>query len=465
MWNSGFMMLDWTVVQKRFFVVGFKLRLFCWTYVGAAVWNLATGWDGTLVFKFGGCSGWKSDSGKHLKSMHIWDSANLKLMRTHIPRSVAHKVTVQPPVEQFADMLEALFHGTPIESQQPDDLNETPWTMAELEVAIAKLNCKKCADGAGLVAELLKNAPEEILKVLLALFNEILSLGAVPVEWSKTLFIMLSKKPGAVQPTDFRPIAIVRLLYKTFAYLILGRIEGPLDAHQPEEQHGFRSNYRVEEHLLPVTRPHYMVCRYGSSVWTCPKPLIACLGQRCGAAKAFFANRWVLCDKIKNVSLGARLRFFQSVVTPVACFASGYRTVRSQDLQAMNVEFRTLLRSIVGPPQNIVWEAPWHEVLHEWNERARRLEDRHCVLDWGFVALRHYWKLARYVAHLPEDRWVRRLLDWKPCGRKKVGRPFFTWESKLEEFCRHKYLGPWQSAASDLDFWHGLMDDFVRFCL
>ena len=183
------------------------------------------------------------------------------------------------------------------------------------------------------------------------------------------------------------------------------------------------------------------------------------------AAKAFFANRWVLRDKIKNVSLGARLRFFQSVVTPVACFASGYRTVRSQDLQAMNVEFRTLLRSIVGPPQNIVWEAPWHEVLHEWNERARRLEDRHCVLDWGFVALRHYWKLARYVAHLPEDRWVRRLLDWKPCGRKKVGRPFFTWESKLEEFCRHKYLGPWQSAASDLDFWHGLMDDFVGFCL
>ena len=74
------------------------------------------------------------------------------------------------------------------------------------------------------------------------------------------------------------------------------------------------------------------------------------------AAKAFFANRWVLRDK--NVSLGARLRFFQSVVTPVACFASGYRMVRSQDLQAMNVEFRKLLRSIVGPPQNIVGKHP-----------------------------------------------------------------------------------------------------------
>ena len=32
--------------------------------------------------------------------------------------------------------------------------------------------------------------------------------------------------------------------------LILGRIEHTLDTHQPEEQHGFRSKYRFQEHLL-----------------------------------------------------------------------------------------------------------------------------------------------------------------------------------------------------------------------
>ena len=40
------------------------------------------------------------------------------------------------------------------------------------------------------------------------------------------------------------------MLYKTFAYMILGRIERCLEDGQPEEQHGFRSGRRLEEHLV-----------------------------------------------------------------------------------------------------------------------------------------------------------------------------------------------------------------------
>ena len=54
----------------------------------------------------------------------------------------------------------------------------------------------------------------------------------------------------AVVVTDYRPIVTLRLLYKTFSYLVLSRIEGILEAGQPEEQHGFRQNRRLEEHLL-----------------------------------------------------------------------------------------------------------------------------------------------------------------------------------------------------------------------
>ena len=61
---------------------------------------------------------------------------------------------------------------------------------------------------------------------------------------------MLPKKLRAKQVTDFRPIANLRLLYKVFAYLLLGRLEHVLDAQQPEEQHGFRAGRRLEEHLL-----------------------------------------------------------------------------------------------------------------------------------------------------------------------------------------------------------------------
>ena len=66
----------------------------------------------------------------------------------------------------------------------------------------------------------------------------------------------------AMHASDVRPIANLRLLHKVFAYLIFGRIEHTLDIHQPEEQHGFRSKYRLGEHLgtanlvFDKTTPH-----------------------------------------------------------------------------------------------------------------------------------------------------------------------------------------------------------------
>ena len=38
--------------------------------------------------------------------------------------------------------------------------------------------------------------------------------------------------------------------YKTFAYLLRGRLEHFLEAGQPEEQHGLRPGRRLEEHFV-----------------------------------------------------------------------------------------------------------------------------------------------------------------------------------------------------------------------
>ena len=61
---------------------------------------------------------------------------------------------------------------------------------------------------------------------------------------------MLPKTKNGRTTTDFRPIATIRLMYKTFAYLISRRVEELLEHGQPEEQHGFRTNRRIEAHLL-----------------------------------------------------------------------------------------------------------------------------------------------------------------------------------------------------------------------
>ena len=43
------------------------------------------------------------------------------------------------------------------------------------------------------------------------------------------------------------------------------------------------------------------------------------------ASRAFHANRWNLTDR--HVSLATRLRYFDTVITPEACFAAGHRAI------------------------------------------------------------------------------------------------------------------------------------------
>ena len=74
------------------------------------------------------------------------------------------------------------------------------------------------------------------------------------------------------------------------------------------------------------------------------------------ASKAFFANRNILCNK--TVSLVKCLQFLDKIVTPVACFAAGHRKIYKADLETMDVHFRRLLRSVVGPPSQTNWLYP-----------------------------------------------------------------------------------------------------------
>ena len=103
------------------------------------------------------------------------------------------------------------------------------------------------------------------------------------------------------------------------------------------------------------------------------------------ASRALFANRNILCNKA--VSLRKRLRFFSKIVTPVACFAAGHRKIYKTDLDTMDVHFRRLLRSAVGPPPppNI-----WHEILHDWNARVARYVQEAGVLTWSHRNLQQY---------------------------------------------------------------------------
>ena len=181
---------------------------------------------------------------------HLGDSSNWRSLRTLKPGVQGRSRQQQPPTDDFADMLESLFKGPSEDPARPAELSEQPFTMQELRRGIERMRNNRSGDEAGLVAELVKDIPAEFRQVLLDLYNGTLQSGDVPSSWRHTLFTMLAKTPSARAVTDFRPIANIRLFYKLFAYMLLGRIEGILDEAQPEEQHGFRGGHRIEEHLL-----------------------------------------------------------------------------------------------------------------------------------------------------------------------------------------------------------------------
>ena len=69
------------------------------------------------------------------------------------------------------------------------------------------------------------------------------------------------------------------------------------------------------------------------------------------------------------------------------------------------------------------------------------LTARHGLKTWSAICLGQYWKFANYVSNWPGERWVVRALNWFPENARRVGRPAYTSDSMIQQFCRHNQLG------------------------
>ena len=66
------------------------------------------------------------------------------------------------------------------------------------------------------------------------------------------------------------------------------------------------------------------------------------------ASEVFHMKRWIL--QHQNVSIKG-LRYFESVLSSVACLAGGHRTMSNRHFERLDARFRKLWKSIVGPPR------------------------------------------------------------------------------------------------------------------
>ena len=106
---------------------------------------------------------------------------------------------------------------------------------------------RRSPDTSGIVVELIQHAGTTFHEKLLNMYNGIISSGVVPLDWHSTVFSMLPKSGNLTDASNWRPIAILPVLYKIFARLLYHRIHPILEKEQSDDQFGFRVGKRIDD--------------------------------------------------------------------------------------------------------------------------------------------------------------------------------------------------------------------------
>jgi hypothetical protein len=124
--------------------------------------------------------------------------------------------------------------------------------MEEVQTAIQALKSGKCADGDGLIIEMLQLAGDEGTKAIYDIIGEVLATGKIPKTWKMSTMLFMHKKEDPKCPENYRGLSIVDLSMKVFARIILTRIQPLLLPQISEIQHGFIPGKSVREPVATI---------------------------------------------------------------------------------------------------------------------------------------------------------------------------------------------------------------------
>ena len=101
--------------------------------------------------------------------------------------------------------------GRPCQRWGPPDL-----TFAELLDGLRRMCNGRSSDPFGIMVEMIKDFSDVFKQKLLDVYIRILVNGDIEDSQYTTLFTMLPKSGGLTDPSNWRPIAILPILYKMF---------------------------------------------------------------------------------------------------------------------------------------------------------------------------------------------------------------------------------------------------------
>ena len=156
--------------------------------------------------------------------------------------------------DDFATLLEEIYDSSECqEMPRKLDLTKFPiFSLNELKNAMKFMRNRRCADREGISLEEIKYGPEELHVEVLKLFNMMIQSGRTEESWRKIMFHMIAKSGDLTLATNYRPIAILPMLYRVFSRMFYWRLRDKLDTAQSDDQAGFRAGIRIEDALGTV---------------------------------------------------------------------------------------------------------------------------------------------------------------------------------------------------------------------
>ena len=175
---------------------------------------------------------------------------------------ISEKDFAETAAEYFSEIQWALPHDNnldPHKEQTPlfvgqSTMIDTPFTIAELDAVLATLKCNKTPGPDGCKAELVKWLCVDNRTYMLELYNDILSSGIFPQCFCLANIAACYKKGDATQMKNYRPIALLQVLYKVLASLVRNRLQQALEPWIQRNQFGFRPKKSTSQAIFIARR-------------------------------------------------------------------------------------------------------------------------------------------------------------------------------------------------------------------
>ena len=130
-------------------------------------------------------------------------------------------------LNRWTEYVEELFHDVRGSMPSFPDLIEGPNILkSKVRTAIKMMRKNKAAGPDGVVIEMIEALEEYGVEKLTEIINKIYDDGKFPEDLSKSIFITLPKKPGAVDCEQHRTISLMSHVTKIILRVLLLRLRG-----------------------------------------------------------------------------------------------------------------------------------------------------------------------------------------------------------------------------------------------